>query len=221
MNNRDRILEKARSLMNAQGAQAIGTTQIAEALHISPGNLYYHFKNKEEIVCVLFEGLEKDFRDALSVDIDPPIGPARFADFYLRSLDVVWEYRFFFGGLLYLLRRDEDLSRRYQVMQAWALENLEAIARQVAQDGNMRKPRGRDGFRSVALNTWLIWSNWVRHIQITAPDHAITRSDMIGGLSQLFDVLAPYLEPDFDRAARRVLARQHTASPVPVAANQA
>lgn len=212
MNNRDRILEEARSLMNAHGAQAIGTTQIAEALGISPGNLYYHFGNKEEIIRILFDGLEKQFRDALTADIDPPISPTRFAGFYLRSLDVVWEYRFFFGGLLYLLRRDEDLSQRYQKMQAWALENLEAIARQVADDGNMRKPRGRGGFRSVALNTWLIWSNWVRHIQISSPDHAIVRSNMIEGLSQLFDVLAPYLDPDFDRAARRALSREFVAT---------
>ncbi|PCJ70372.1 MAG: hypothetical protein COA62_07185 [Rhodobiaceae bacterium] len=212
MNNRDRILEEARRLMNAHGAQAIGTTQIADALGISPGNLYYHFKNKEEIIRVLFDGLERAFRDVLTVDVDPPIGPARFAGFYLRSFDVVWEYRFIFGGLLNLLRRDEDLSRRYQEMQAWALKNLEAIARQVAEDGNMSKPRGRNGFRSVALNTWLIWSNWIRHVQISSPDHAIVRADMGSGMSQLFDVLAPYLDPDFDRAARRVLAREFTAS---------
>ncbi len=212
MNNRDRILEEARRLMNAHGAQAIGTTQIADALNISPGNLYYHFKNKEEIVRVLFDGLEKGFQDVLIADIDPPIGPARFAGFYLRAFEVVWEYRFVFGGLLYLLRRDEELSRRYQKMQAWALENLEAIARQVADDGNMSKPRGRNGFRSVALSTWLIWSNWIRHVQISSPDHAIVRADMADGMSQLFDVLAPYLDPDFDRAARRVLAREFKAS---------
>ena len=210
MGNRERIVAESRRLMNAQGAQAIGTTQITDALGISPGNLYYHFKNKEEIVRALFDELEQDFRDAITAEVEPPIGPTRFAGFYLRSLEVAWKYRFFFGGLLHLLRKDEALAHRYRVLQTWALENLEKIARQVVLDGNMSKPRGKNGFPSLALNTWLIWSNWIRYIQISSEDHSVTHSDMVDGVSQIFDVMSPYLDAEFQRRARRVLARDLT-----------
>jgi len=193
--------------MNAQGAQSIGTTQIAEALDISPGNLYYHFGNKEEIVLTLFDELETAFRKALTNDVTPPIGPGRFAGFYLESLEVLWDYRFFFGGLLHLLRRDEELALRYRTLQDWALDNLEAIAAQLVADGTMQKPKGRRGLRSVAINTWLIWSNWVRFVQISSPDQSIGRAEMVAGVAQILDVLSPYLDTDFERAARRVLAR--------------
>ncbi len=208
MGNRERIIEETRRLMNEHGAQSIGTTQIAEALEISPGNLYYHFKNKEEIVRILFDEVEEGLNDLLTADIEIPISPARFAGFYLRSLEVVWDNRFFYGGLLQLLRKDEELAERYRKVQAETIDGLEGLARQFVKDGNMEKPRGRDGFRSVALNTWLVWTNWIRYKQTMSPTQMVTRADLVEGVGQIFDVLTPYLDPDFERAARRVLARE-------------
>ena len=208
MGNRERIIEETRRLMNEHGAQSIGTTQIAEALEISPGNLYYHFKNKEEIVRILFDEVEEGLNDLLTADIEIPISPARFAGFYLRSLEVVWDNRFFYGGLLQLLRKDEELAERYRKVQAQTIDGLEGLARQFVKDGNMEKPRGRDGFRSVALNTWLVWTNWIRYKQTMSPTQMVTRADLVEGVGQIFDVLTPYLDPDFERAARRVLARE-------------
>lgn len=207
MGNRERIIEESRRLMNAHGAQAIGTTQVSDALHISPGNLYYHFKNKEQIVQALFADFAKAFRAVISEDIEPPISTSRFVAFYQRSLEVAWTYRFLFGGLLHLLRRDEELATGYRELQIWALANLEQICRQLVRDGNMTKPRGNQGYASLALNTWLIWSNWIRHMQISSAGHNIQRSEMLPGLIQIFDVMSPYLNADFDRAARRSLAK--------------
>ncbi len=207
MGNRERIVRHSRPLMNAQGAHAIGTTQISDSLKISPGNLYYHFKNKEEIVRALFAELNTEFRAAIAEDVEPPISTSRFVAFYQRSLAVAWKYRFFYGGLLYLLRRDAQLAGEYRELQQWALAKLEQIARQLVVDGKMSKPRGSNGYQSLALNTWLIWSNWIRHVQITSVDHEINQADMVAGITQIFDVMSPYLTPEFDRAARRALNR--------------
>ena len=110
MSNRERILEASLRLMNDEGAPAAGTSRIAQMLGISPGNLYYHFRNREEIVRALFEALDADFRAMMTQDIVQPISSSRFAAFYLRSFDVAWRYRFFFGGLQHLLRQDEQLA---------------------------------------------------------------------------------------------------------------
>jgi AcrR family transcriptional regulator len=194
--------------MNEHGAASIGTTQIVEALKISPGNLYYHFKNKEEIIRILFDDVERALHELLTADIEIPISAARFAGFYLRSLEVVWDNRFFYGGLLQLLRNDEVLAERYRKVQADTIDGLEGLARQFYKDGNMAKPKGRNGFRSLGLNTWLIWTNWIRYKQTMSPSQLVTREDLVEGVTQIVDVLTPYLEPDFERAARRVLARE-------------
>ena len=57
MSNRERIIDSALSLFNARGTGAVSTNHIADAAGISPGNLYYHFNNKEAILRALFERL--------------------------------------------------------------------------------------------------------------------------------------------------------------------
>jgi len=47
---RQAILTTAIELFNEKGTAAVSTNHIAEAMAISPGNLYYHFANKEEII---------------------------------------------------------------------------------------------------------------------------------------------------------------------------
>ncbi len=204
MGNRERIIETTLRLMNELGAEAVGTNRIAAETGVSPGNLYYHFGNREEIVRALFDALEHEFRDVLQRDTERPLAPQRIAAFYLRTFDLAWRYRFFFSGTLGLLRRDPVLAGRYQALQSWAIAELDSIATGIAEDGNLAHPRGAEGIASLALNTWLIWSNWIGFLQISGIAE-IRRADMTAGINQLFDVIAPYLVPPFEAAIRRAI----------------
>ncbi len=206
VSTKDRILAKSLELFNEGGARAVGTTHIGEALGMSPGNLYYHYRNREEIVSALFDRLEPEFRATLTADLDPPLSPKRFAAFYTQSFDVLWRYRFFFGALVDLLRRDPELAERYTAFQTWALKSLEAIAGQLVSDGSMKEPPPPDGLKAVATNTWLIWMNWIQFTQTTKADGSITRGDLAQGAFQTFDILKPYLAPKFRQAAIDILA---------------
>ena len=50
-----RIIETSLQLFNEQGERNISTNHIANHMGISPGNLYYHFANKDEIIVQLFK----------------------------------------------------------------------------------------------------------------------------------------------------------------------
>lgn len=65
LKTRDRILEKALILFNEKGTAAVTTNHIASAMGISPGNLYYHFRNREEIIQNIFSVMEVESRDGL------------------------------------------------------------------------------------------------------------------------------------------------------------
>ena len=54
----ERIVLNSLELFNQQGERSISTNHIAAHMEISPGNLYYHFPNKQAIIAVLFSEYE-------------------------------------------------------------------------------------------------------------------------------------------------------------------
>ena len=54
LRTRDLILEVALVLLNERGESAVTSVDLAHEMNISPGNLYYHFKGKEQVVEELY-----------------------------------------------------------------------------------------------------------------------------------------------------------------------
>jgi len=54
MRTRDLILEVALVLLNERGESIVTSVDLANEMNISPGNLYYHFKGKEQVVEELY-----------------------------------------------------------------------------------------------------------------------------------------------------------------------
>ncbi len=61
-----RILEAARALFNAEGYAGLSAMDVATALAISPGHLYYHFKGKSEIAAALLAAHEAEMAGLLA-----------------------------------------------------------------------------------------------------------------------------------------------------------
>ena len=143
-NNRERIVEIAVRLLNEHGEAAVGTARIAQELQISPGNLYYHFENREEIVRAIFPRIRDALHDALTPDPGTD-GAEQLARHYIGGFRVMYEFRFFFSGLPQLLRADDQLRRDYLELEGVELErdpvNHQARARQVDQPTVLRRAR--------------------------------------------------------------------------------
>ena len=82
---KDRILETSLSLFNRQGERNVTTNHIADALGISPGNLYYHFRNKSDIIYEIFQEYEKLVDYYLDIPEDRAI-TLEDLTFYLESV---------------------------------------------------------------------------------------------------------------------------------------
>ena len=110
MSRKEAILEAARELFNEKGTQHSTTNHIAKAMGISPGNLHYHYKNREEIIRLLYMNMRQEM--TLSVN-DLPKSILTLQEHEKLLIQIQWKYRFFFKEMLSLFTRDSQLEDIY------------------------------------------------------------------------------------------------------------
>ena len=110
MSRKLEILETARRLFNESNTQAVTTNHIAKEMGISPGNLHYHYKNREEIIRLLY----KKMREEMTLSIaELPQTLEELNEHQKILINIQWEYRFFFREILFLFSRDSELEKIY------------------------------------------------------------------------------------------------------------
>ena len=110
---RQRILDASLAMFNEQGEPNVTTNHIADELEISPGNLYYHFRNKDDIIEQLFQRYEERMDSAL---LAPEGRLPNLEDIWLQLhlvFECIWEYRFLYRDLVDILSRNRHLRLRF------------------------------------------------------------------------------------------------------------
>ncbi len=159
---RDRIIEASLGLFNAQGERNVTTNHIAAHLGISPGNLYYHFPNKQAIVAELFGQYESRVDQFLRL---PPEREMQVQDktLYLEALlGAMWDYRFLHRDLEGLLDANLQLAQRYQAFAGRCLRHARAIYQGFVDAGILLMDPAQ--VEDIALNAWIIITSWVRFL---------------------------------------------------------
>ena len=206
--NRDRILEAAIALFNARGVRDVTTNHIAEHLGISPGNLYYHFGNKEEIVRAIFPRIDAAVHAAVALPGPEGITPDRLAAYYLAGLENLSAYRFFFADVAYLVGRDPELATLHRAQHDWLTATLVTLFEILQRDGRMDRALGDADLRRIAVNAFIVWWSWLGYVRSTTPEVKLDRRVSAAGALQSFLILAPYLEPRYRARARVILERR-------------
>jgi AcrR family transcriptional regulator len=165
INTRERIVHSSLELFNQQGERSVSTNHIAAHMEISPGNLYYHFPNKQAIIAVLFS----EYEALVDSFLRPPQGrPATVEDkrFYLKELlSAMWRYRFLHRDLEHLLDSDAELAARYRRFSQRCVIQGAAIYEGFVAAGILKMDRVQ--IESLTLNAWIILTSWVRFLCTT------------------------------------------------------
>src|ERR1035441_445640 len=93
---RERIFETSLRLFNQFGEPNVTTTVISDEMNISPGNLYYYFRNKGEIIEQIFRAFEREIEDTLAAP-EKRAPDVEDTWLFLHILfELIWKYRFLY-----------------------------------------------------------------------------------------------------------------------------
>ena len=158
MKTRDRILDVSLDLFNKEGEANQAAVDIANALNMSPGNLYYHFKGKEPIIEALFDRFEEEMKIILN-GVDSNI--ASIEDNWIFAyivLEEIYDFRFFYRNLGDLLARYSSLASRFRKVLAMKRAAIETLLKGAQKRGLVHiDKRLRSHLVDQLVSTWTFW----------------------------------------------------------------
>jgi AcrR family transcriptional regulator len=193
------ILDAALKLFNADGSARVSTNHIARAAEISPGNLYYHFRNKAEIVRALLERMIGDAEHAWDAAASGRGGPAQLREVIAGTLEIVWTYRFFYRELAALVQSDPILRRRYSAIRRQRLKQIEDLVHAFNKAGAMRGPTG-DALDALVKLSWMVGEFALASAELDGA--AGKRAPIDQAVEMLFALWRPYLTKQAMEALR-------------------
>jgi AcrR family transcriptional regulator len=187
---RERILAVSLGLFNDRGEAHVTTGMIAAELNISPGNLYYHFRNKDQIVDRLFDR----FEERISIDLPEATGADAVEDLWLYlhlMFEAIWEYRFLYRNLDDIAGRNRRLRDHFNRIIEAKLGAVERLCRGLVAARLMRASPAE--IHSLALNVLVVATYWLNFRALRAGRDATDSRDQGRGAYQVMALVAPYL----------------------------
>ena len=197
----ERILTTTLELFNRFGEPNTSTTMISAELNISPGNLYYHFSSKDELVNTLFAQYEERLGALLEAGQDA--ADVEDAWFLLHSLfELIWQYRFLYRDLNLLLSRNRRLETHFPAILARKRQALGRLLDSLCADPS---PEGAAAHVREALATSMVvvLTYWLSYEYVLHPRSAMepenAQDALLRGAYHVLGLLAPHL-PEAPRA---------------------
>lgn len=187
--NRERILIASVELFNQSGVVSITTNHIAAHLGISPGNLYFHFRNKEEIIRELFDEMCRStyavwMPNKKLATYDAPL------ELIERSFEVFWNYRFFHREMYHLRRKDPVLARKWKTHLTKTMRLLQTTYNHWVKTGVMKRVEDPAELQLISDVVLITSSSFLQFYE--TPEKPASRRPLRQGVDHLVRFLLPY-----------------------------
>ncbi len=191
MKTKDRIIETALYLFNEEGEPNVTTNHIADEMDISPGNLYYHYRSKDDIIWQIFLNYENKIKQVLQ---QKDVNYTSMEDmwFYLHMVfEVIGEYRFLYRNLIQLMNRIDFLKRHFRHILALKSQTALTIMTSLADDELLNADKST--IASLADQIALTATFWLNYSIAIYDDDFDEEKKLSHGIFHIMRMVAPFL----------------------------
>ena len=213
MKTAERILVVATELFNERGERNVTASDIALELHISPGNLYYHYKGKDGILSALFSQCYRDLAGMLAAPILEDAfledsNPLERSWLFLTVLmEAMYQRRFLYLNQSDLMQRYPEIDRGMTRLLSLKRQTTKQLATTLLASVDISAHPQRLDHVADSMAITLMY--WLSFEQLTGspqtPQQTIHRAVL-----QVLSHCAPYLgeqQTDFYRECELIDAR--------------
>ena len=192
MTNREKIIETAIALFNDKGTAAVSTNHIAAACGISPGNLYYHFRNKEDIIRAIFEQMDQvGLEQYQRITFEHGAGTLESMEkTFLMIQQYNWRFRFFKRELTSLVMTDPALRERFAQTHRMMLAVIGNTVQRAVHQGTLQQISEAEQ-KLLTEEIWLVALFWLNYLEVGGEE--VNDATLERGIDMLRMVIGRYL----------------------------
>ncbi|MFW6762460.1 TetR/AcrR family transcriptional regulator [Acinetobacter pittii] len=194
LKTKDRILQISLQLFNERGERSVTTNHIAAELGISPGNLYYHFRNKHEIIKELMYQYQVETLEMLSLPEDRPLTTNDKINYFQVLSGQLWSYRFIHRDVYHLVESNEDFKKIYPRFAGQVMQQGQKIY-QAFVDADLMKMTPSE-IEALIINLWIVLTNWTNFLYMSghiSDNNHLEEKWVWQALRQMVFLEGPYL----------------------------
>ena len=188
---KERILDSSLRLFNKYGLAEVSQRRISDRMMISPGNLTYHFKKKEDISQALYFRLVEKIDDLHKHIQQGPLTLSVMADFSQAMFRLFFEYRFIFLDFVQLMKNNNDLASHYKQLLVQRREQFIQIGQLLIQQGILKPEEIEGEHDHLFTRTQIFTDFYLSSIEITTG--GVNDSHLKSYLDLLMSSFYPYL----------------------------
>jgi len=195
---KEKILKTALGLFNNEGEGSISAVDIASVMEISPGNLYYHYKGKDEVIVELFADFEQEIRQVLSAPVREPLNLEDNWVYLYIIFEEIFDFRFFYRNQSEIIARIPALKSRFARILALKEQTAFALLSTLQDSGHLIFGDGEKG--ALAGRIAQHFTFWLQYHDLrfdTAPPKSLIDQGVFTTLIQI----TPYWKSGGDYAS--------------------
>ena len=204
MDTKGKIISTAIDLFNIHGTKAISTNHIAKEMGISPGNLYYHFRSKNDIIRSISDNFSNELGSVFKIQLDTISDfSSNLTSLFNRFFKIQQSYQFLFLEGVHLTKQDSRLLDNYTNLRSLIKKGYHELLSNLVKIKIMKR-QSLNIIDDLLDTQWIIMWYWINHTILdrnTYDDFQIKK-----GIKLSFSIIKPQLtsigKVAFDRALK-------------------